>query len=215
MIWYFTVLFLVFIANLYSIILSINIKERLFRLTTLILLSLCIFRYCTLYVFSVAQTPVNLYIIKNLVFTATISIPIVTYICIMKFNKGIFNIFDKIFTLILLIIGLVIMYNAPMGIINTNLGYKVLLSDEWKFIIMVIQGGFSVLMICISLNYFIKEKNIERKTVNFFFLIGYITAMAEGVLSILNKGILPEPIISEGIIFISIIMSMKINQKRI
>lgn len=211
MIIYLSILFLVLIANIYAITLCINIKGRIFRLIYLILLAFCLFRYFSLYAFLEAETPANLYSLKNIVLSSFVSIPIVSYISLRLLNKGSFNGLHKAFIAILTVIFLFIICKAPYGIASNNIGYTVTFKSNWPFIILVIQWIFSALMIYLSLNYFAKSNNIKCKIVNLLFLIGYIGVIVETLSIILNKGILPASIMSEGIILIAVILTLKVK----
>lgn len=211
MISYFSVLFIILMANVYAIILSIHLKEKLLKMVVVLFLSFTLFRYFILYLFSLAQSPENLFMLKNVVLVSLITIPVLSYLCIMILNKGGLNIFDKCFLVLTGVIFAFVIYIAPRGIINTDFGYKVLYNDGWQFIITLIQFCFSGYLIYVSLNYFKREKNFKLKFTYFLFFLGYIIEIIEGLLSFYQNNLLPENIISEGIILIAIISCLKIK----
>jgi hypothetical protein len=213
MILYFSILFLVCLANVYTIILSLRIKDKLYRFTFLMLLSFCIFRYFVLYFFSIAEAPIYLFSIKNLLYASTISIPPIAYICINILGKGVINIIDKVFVVLITLIFFVIVYKAPQSIVNAEIGYKVALGENWIYILSIFQSGFAALMIYLSFKFIFIAKTYHYKALYFLFGFGYIISIIETILTIFNNGIFQEAIISEGIIFISIIVSIKLMQK--
>lgn len=211
MITYLSILFLVLLANIYAITLCINIRGRILRFIYLTLLAICMFRYFSLYAFLEAEAPTNLYLLKNIVLSSFVSIPIVSYISLRLLNKCSFNSVHKVFISILTALFLFVIYKAPYGIASSDIGYIVTFKNNWQFIILIIQCAFSALMIYLSLNYIIKSNNIKHRIINLIFLIGYIGAIVEPLSIFFNKGILPTTVISEGVILISIILTLKIK----
>jgi hypothetical protein len=213
MLLYFSILFLVCLANVYAITLCLGIKEKLYRFTFLALLSLCVFRYFILYFFSSAETPIYLYSLKNLAFVSIISIPPIAYICINVVGKGFCNIIDKVFVVIITLIFFVIVYRAPQGVVSAELGYKVALGENWIYILSIFQCSFAALMIYLSFKFLFIAKGYKYKALYFLFGLGYITSIIEAMLTIINNGIFQEAIISEGLILIAIIISIKTMQR--
>lgn len=210
---YFSILFLVCLANVYTIILSINLKEKLYKFAFMLLLSFCLFRYVVLYFFLISEVPIYLYTIKNLVYASIISIPPIAYICINIIRKGFCNIIDKVFAVIITLIFFVIVYKAPQGVVSAEFGYRVYLGENWIYIMSIVQSGFAALMIYLSIKYIFMASGFKYKALYFLFGLGYIISIIETILTIFNNVMLQESIISEGIIFIAIILSIKLIQK--
>ena len=213
MILYFSILFLVGLANVYTIILCLGIKDKFYKCILLILLSICIFRYFVLFFFSSAESPIYLYSIKNLAYTSIILIPPIAYICINLVRKGFCSIIDKVFIVIITLIFFVIVYKAPQSVVSAELGYKVAMGENWIYILSIFQSSFAALMIYLSLKCLFNAEGYQYKTLYFLFGLGYITLIIETIMTIFSNGIFQESIISEGIIFIPIILSIKLMQK--
>lgn len=207
---YISILFIVLVINLYAIILSMKVKRKSRAYIITLLLSLCTLRYIALFIYYISISPVYLFSLKNLVFTSIIAIPIVSYILIKLINKGRLSKFDTIFAILLAFMYSVIIYKAPQGIEGASVGYKVVVSTEWIYIMSIVQSLFAGFMVYLSVSYFVNIKNTKVKISNVIFFTGYILTIVEGILIILNEQLLSLPIIPEAAILIGIITALKV-----
>lgn len=211
MIIYFMLLFVTIMAVIYSILLWTKVKNNVIKFLMVLLLSLALLKYITLYIFGIAQSPEHLFLFRFLFLASLISLPAASYGSLRLLRNAGLNIYDKILMVFMIISFSYILYNAPEGIISSDPGYTVLFREGWMYIILIIQCIFSVLMVYLSFNYFIKQHILKIKLTYFLYLIAYTALLSESLLQIFGYKLFPENIISEILIVIAIIAALKVR----
>jgi hypothetical protein len=210
---YVSLLFILLVINLYAAVSVSNITQKVIRIITFILLILCMLRYVSLYIFLISKSPDYLYNIRYFVLASAVSIPVVSYISIRLLNGAKTGVFDAVFIAAVSAGYFFMIFNATDGVIPEDIGYKVAIKQSWTYIITIAQGIFTGFMIYLSLDYLLKIRAAKNRIINLIFLMGFISAIIEGLMVLFNKAGLHTMLVSEGIILAAICSSLNLMSK--
>lgn len=210
---YISLIFVIFIAVLYSVLIAAGIKNKITAFLITLFLSICSARYVILYLYYVSNSPEHLYNLKNIVLLSAASLTIVTFILIKLINDGKLSAYDCIFAAALTVIYSVIIYYAPEGITGNTVGYSLIIKKNWTYILAAVQGTLSLLFIVMSLYYYGKNKSLYKRISNILFILSYSAAIFIGTMKLLEKGYSELQIASELLILLSITYSIKMLLK--
>ena len=209
MYYYQSALFIAFSVGLYSLILSLGLKDKLVKAMVFSILLLCLMRYLSLFIFYIASSQEILYQLKYLALCSIIGLPILSYICIKYIKNNCLSNLDMIIVGCIALVFSYILFHAPKGIVIKNTNYSILYNDGWQLIVAVVLCIFSAIMLYISLLYFIKVKNLAIKLNLLLFFIGFLVCIAEYIILILGYECLKENIIAEMILMTAILFSIR------
>lgn len=206
---YLTILLTVLLLGFFALTQAIGLKDKKLGFIMAILIAGIILRYTALLIYLTSVTPLYLYEIRNFIMLSVISIPILSYICINKINKGSLGKVDVTLIPVMAIIYIYLIFMCPEKIVTDETGYKLILKNTYLYYLSVVQGVFSVYMIYITIRQMFKRTSNYVKTINIIFFGGYVLAVLEGLCMLFNRAIMKSPVLSEGILMLAIVVALR------
>ncbi|KMT20828.1 hypothetical protein [Clostridium cylindrosporum] len=194
---YVIVVFACLVLSFILLLPMMSLEDKFINITFKAFILFGIIRYISLFIFYSADSPKYIYNMRYFPNISLITILAIGYIMIFYIVKRSFKIADFFILASIVFLGAYIVYNLPIGISNSDLGYILIENKQWIYIESIFTMVVSVILIAISLKMFANIKEIKSKISLLMISISFLVVVAERGLDIMNKELFHFNVLSD------------------